>query len=63
MQNDGSQERRGTRTGTEVRRRDALVGVRLTQREMAVIKEAAAREGTSPASVLREAFFATLAAG
>jgi hypothetical protein len=45
------------RQGTNVRRRDALVGVRLTAEEYAVIKAAAERAQGSPGSVLREAFF------
>lgn len=49
--------RRKHRQGTDVRRRDALVGVRLTADEYAKIKAAAEREQRSPGSVLREAFF------
>lgn len=54
---DEDRQQTRSRTGTEVRRRDALVGVRLTQCEMAKVKEVAASQGTSPGSVLREAFF------
>ncbi len=49
--------RRKHRQGTNVRRRDALVGVRLTAEEYAMIKAAADRQQRSPGSVLREAFF------
>jgi hypothetical protein len=49
--------RRKRRQGTNVRRRDALVGVRLTAEEYAAVKATAEREQRSPGSVLREAFF------
>jgi len=49
--------RRKYRQGTNVRRRDALVGVRLTTEEYAVIKAAADQQERSPGSILREAFF------
>lgn len=49
--------RRKHRQGTNVRKRDALVGVRLTAEEYAAIKATADREQRSPGSVLREAFF------
>jgi hypothetical protein len=45
------------RQGTNVRRRDSLVGVRLTAEEYAAVKAAAEQEQRSPGSVLREAFF------
>ncbi len=45
------------RQGTNVRKRPALVGVRLTAEEYAMIKAAADRQQGSPGSVLRAAFF------
>jgi hypothetical protein len=45
------------RQGTNVRKREALVGVRLTAEEYAAIKTAANRQQRSPGSVLRAAFF------
>jgi hypothetical protein len=45
------------RQGTNVRRRKALVGVRLTAEEYATIKAKAEQQQSSPGSVLREAFF------
>jgi hypothetical protein len=45
------------RQGTDVRRRDALVGVRLTTEEYEAIRAAADQQQRSPASLLREAFF------
>ncbi len=43
--------------GTNVRQRQAQVGVRLTAQEYAAVKAAADRDGSSTASVLRNAFF------
>ena len=40
-----------------VRRREALVGVRLTAEEYAAVKAAAEEQQRSPGSVLRAAFF------
>lgn len=54
---DTQARRRKPRQGTDVRRRDALVGVRLTAEEYAAVKAAAERDQRSPGSVLREAFF------
>ncbi|HEY2579190.1 MAG TPA: hypothetical protein VGI74_23020 [Streptosporangiaceae bacterium] len=54
---DQKTSRRKHRQGTNVRRRDALVGVRLTAEEYAEIKAAADRQQRSPGCVLREAFF------
>jgi hypothetical protein len=45
------------RQGTNVRRRRALVGVRLTVEEYAEIMEVAENQRRSPGSVLRAAFF------
>jgi hypothetical protein len=45
------------RQGTNVRRREALVGVRLTAEEYAAVKAAAEEQQRSPGSVLRAAFF------
>lgn len=44
------------RRGTDVRKRQHQVGVRLLPEELAKLREAAEREGTSPAEVLRRAF-------
>lgn len=52
-----------TRTGTNVRQRQAQVSVRLTEQEYAAVKEAAERADASPAYVLRRAFFARETAG
>jgi hypothetical protein len=44
-------------TGTNVRRRQAQISVRLTLQEYAAVKAAADQQQRSPAFVLREAFF------
>ena len=49
--------RKDRRQGTNVRKRQALVGVRLTSEEYATIKATAERQQRSPGSVLRDAFF------
>ena len=43
--------------GTNVRQRQSQVSVRLTAAEFAAVRKVADRDGRSPASVLRQAFF------
>jgi len=45
-----------TRRGTNVRHRQAVVGVRLSPDELAMLKNVAARDGLSLPSALREGF-------
>ena len=48
--------------GTNVRQRQSQVSVRLTAEEYAAVRKAGERDGQSPASVLRQAFFSQVSA-
>lgn len=55
---DQAREPRKHQRGTNVRQRREQVSVRLTTEEYAAVRKVADRDGKSPASVLRHAFFA-----
>ena len=51
--------KKSSRRGTDVRRRQHQVGVRLLPEELEQLRVRAEREGVSPAEVLRRSFLAT----